>query len=900
MEKRGKDARLLGKFLKSNALVFCVLLAALAIIASTLFFSGTAKNAAEETTVSVGNFYLEEIAARTVYEISAQLDESIDRVKRTVSELKPEHLNSISSLRDYLSMAQNLNGLDIFALVDANGIAYTSDGTFSGISRFGFLSEPIVNVMLYTAKSDDSKEMALVAMPTENLAFGDTRIVSCVAGIDVDKIIFPEQLQGNDDRVVCRLFNGDDGTCIVGDDELYLNGGSIFDVWKQEGEFEGDYSCEKLISDWNAHREGYSYYTAAEGSTYLYYKNVPGTNWMVSVRIRKSVISNRVVEANNKTLRASYIQLAVVIISMLIVSLLIIIQVRKTQSERFAKEKEEELLRHEARASEEKLKLHDKLLQEEKELNRQAYVLRVLSKEYSSVYYVDLEENTGVPMRVSDVMTELYGIELNHTYSFKEVYRNYITSTVVPEQVDELLRFSDFDYLREKLRENDSFTYLYRIIRGGREIYAQLRIARFENDKEIRHIVLGFAIVDDEVRGEQEKQRALKEALAQAENANRAKTVFLNNMSHDIRTPMNAIIGYTNIAMKRDIPPEVKDCLEKIRESSDHLLTLINDVLDISRIESGKTMLNLDPVDITKITDVVLDITNGFLTNRDVTLKVKRDSPGSLYVMADSVKIREVLVNILSNAVKFTEDGGSITFEAVCRQKEGCDKAEVVYRVSDTGIGMSEEYLEHVFDEFSQEEYGARTQYKGTGLGMAISKRYVELMGGTITAESQKGRGSVFTVELTFELAENGGEREAIVPVKQTDLKGVRVLLAEDNDLNAEIAIIQLEELGMLVTRAKDGREAVEKFAESPEGAFDLILMDIMMPNMNGYEATAAIRNLEGRPDGAAIPIIAMTANAFAEDIRASLDAGMNAHVAKPIVMEDLVNTIAGNLNSRV
>ena len=388
----------------------------------------------------------------------------------------------------------------------------------------------------------------------------------------------------------------------------------------------------------------------------------------------------------------------------------------------------------------------------------------------------------------------------------------------------------------------------------------------------------------------------LEDAVHTAENANRAKTIFLNNMSHDIRTPMNAIVGFTNIAIKQNPKPEVKGCLERIGESADHLLTLINDVLDISRIESGKIKFVPIPVDITEITDTVLSIMYGFLSNRDIAFHTRLETPETPYVLADAVRVREVLVNILGNAVKFTEDGGSITFEAAYLPGEDDRHMLVRYRVTDTGVGMSEEFVEHIFDEFSQEENGARTQYKGTGLGMAITRRYVDLMRGSIAVESKKGEGSTFTVSLPMELTDGSKVQKKDTPADQADLMGVRILLAEDNDLNAEIAMVQLEELGIQVTRAEDGKEAVKIFADNPADTFDMIFMDIMMPNMNGYEATAAIRGMRERPDARIIPIIAMTANAFAEDVQASLDAGMNGHLSKPIVMEEVAKTISRNL----
>ena len=399
------------------------------------------------------------------------------------------------------------------------------------------------------------------------------------------------------------------------------------------------------------------------------------------------------------------------------------------------------------------------------------------------------------------------------------------------------------------------------------------------------------------VKLEQETNKELNQLRLEAESANAAKSIFLNNMSHDIRTPMNAIIGFTNIAMKHSPPPEIKSCLEKISDSSEHLLALINDVLDISRIESGKIKYAPAPVDIVELSDSVLTIMDGYLSDRNIDFRVKMEEPQTRFVLTDAVRVREVLVNILGNAVKFTNDGGTITYEA--GYDPGKDERHILvrYRITDTGIGMSEEFVEHIFDEFSQEEHGARTQYKGTGLGMTITKRYVDLMGGTIFVESKKGVGSTFTIELPMEITDPFEVRKKDYVVGNVDLTGLKILLAEDNDLNAEIAIVQLEERGIQITRASDGEEVVRIFAGNPQGTFDVILMDIMMPAMNGYEATKAIRSLQNRPDAKRIPIIAMTAKAFAEDVQASLDAGMNGHLSKPIEMDEVIKAIVRNLH---
>ena len=392
---------------------------------------------------------------------------------------------------------------------------------------------------------------------------------------------------------------------------------------------------------------------------------------------------------------------------------------------------------------------------------------------------------------------------------------------------------------------------------------------------------------------EQKQKQLLMNAAEEADAANKAKSAFLLSMSHDIRTPMNAIIGFTNIALHQNTVSDIHDSLEKVQKSSNHLLSLLNDVLDFSRIESGKVIISPEPVDITQLTDNVQAIMNGLLYNRDLKFEVHRENLKNPYVLADVLRIREVLVNLLGNAVKFTKDGGEITLDI--SSYPGADEKHIItrYVVRDNGIGMSEEFKKKLFDPFSQEDYAnARTLYKGTGLGMAITKKYVDMMGGSIAVESKKGAGSTFTVEIPLELPEQ------VIPSEQKqhlhrDLTGIHVLMAEDNDLNAELATMILEDAGMTVTRASDGKEVVDLFKNQPRGTYDLILMDIMMPNMDGHQAAKAIRALGiERSDAVTIPIIALSANAFIDDIQESLDSGMNDHISKPINTEELIDTI--------
>lgn len=397
---------------------------------------------------------------------------------------------------------------------------------------------------------------------------------------------------------------------------------------------------------------------------------------------------------------------------------------------------------------------------------------------------------------------------------------------------------------------------------------------------------------------EQKQKQLLMTAAEEANAANKAKSAFLLSISHDIRTPMNAIIGFTNIALHQNTVSDIHDSLEKVQKSSNHLLSLLNDVLDFTRIESGKVTISPEPVDITQLTDNVQAIMNGLLYTRDLKFELHREIPKNSYVLADVVRIREVLVNLLGNAVKFTKDGGKITLDI--SSYPGADEKHIITRqvIRDNGIGMSEEFQKKLFDPFSQEDdANARTQYKGTGLGMAITKKYVDMMGGSIAVESKKGVDSTFTVEIPLELAEQVIQSEQKQHLHR-DLTGIHVLMAEDNDLNAELATIMLEDAGMTVTRASDGKEVVNLFKNHPRGTYDLILMDIMMPNMDGHQAAKAIRTLGiERSDAVTIPIIALSANAFIDDIQESLDSGMNDHISKPINMEELIDTITKYIN---
>ena len=397
------------------------------------------------------------------------------------------------------------------------------------------------------------------------------------------------------------------------------------------------------------------------------------------------------------------------------------------------------------------------------------------------------------------------------------------------------------------------------------------------------------------VREEQDAlhEAALEKSAQEAREANEAKTRFLFNMSHDIRTPMNAIIGFSDLLEKHiDEREKVLDYTKKIKSSSSFLLSLINYVLEIARIESGKAVLKEEVGDLQLLTNTLSDVFEPSVRQKQLTCTYHTDLVHP-YVICDKTKVREILLNIISNAIKYTPEGGHI---AVSISETPCEQAgtgRYTFRVQDDGIGMSEDYLPHIFEEFSREHTSTESKVIGTGLGLPIVKALVDRMHGTIDVQSKIGCGTTMTVTLPLPLASEEQVRAYQQPVEEqlpADLKGRRILLAEDNDLNAEIAMTLLQENGLEVERAADGLLCVAALQNHPADYYDAILMDIQMPHMNGYQATQTIRSL--RDPRRNIPIIAMTANAFDEDRQKALEVGMNEHLAKPIDLDALFKTL--------
>jgi PAS domain S-box-containing protein len=510
-------------------------------------------------------------------------------------------------------------------------------------------------------------------------------------------------------------------------------------------------------------------------------------------------------------------------------------------------------------------------------------VAQALAGDYFSIYVVDPDTEAFVEYSSSEEYKNL-GIETQGA-NFFELSRRNIEALIYPEDRDRFMAVFSRERVLKIIERDGHFTTKYRLMLNGIPTYVSMKATLLENRNE-RRLIIGLTNIDAQMKREEEFRKHMADART------RAKNDFLANMSHDIRTPMNAIVGYTNIAKSHwDEPEVVADALDKIGSSSHFLLSLINDILDISKIESGKMQLSLAACDLRDIFRRIEDITALQAKNKSITITYSHDTVHHYKVMADDLRIEQVLINITGNAIKYTPEGKSV--ELIAEELGATEDKKIKYRfiVRDTGIGISKEYLPHIFESFTREEKTTVNRVQGTGLGLAITARVVEMMGGVISVKSRPGEGSEFTVELALEPSEPDDDTAEPDEMLQSVLNGKRVLLVEDNAINAEIATIILEQYGIAVDHAENGRIGADKAMTAEAGYYSAVLMDIQMPVMNGYEATRAIRSLPGEYYRT-LPIIAMSANAYDEDIRASLDSGMNAHIAKPFQPDDLIKTL--------
>ena len=516
--------------------------------------------------------------------------------------------------------------------------------------------------------------------------------------------------------------------------------------------------------------------------------------------------------------------------------------------------------------------------------NRDMAVISGLSDDFGCVVYVDYETLSEVHYRFDPMFDEMVP-GWSKINNFSKRLQVLVDTVVHPSDREAFCAATEPAKVLDMVEHEHMYFVNFRLQVNGEDIYYQIKFVKDENFK--NHVIAGFHSVDAETKREMAN-------LEKAELANKAKSAFLFNMSHDIRTPLNAMIGFTDMAVKNiDDKAKALDCLSKSKLSSEHLLSLINDVLDMSRIESGKVELDLNPVNLGENGEDYVPMLRSLAEKKNVHFEFAQHDIQNRYVYVDFLRLNQVVINVVSNAVKYTPSGGSVMVDVsqVPSEREGYGLYQIV--IKDTGIGMSAEYQQHLFDEFSRERTSTVSKQQGTGLGLAITKRIIDMMEGSIEVDSKVGEGSKFTIRIPMRIQEHPEDVEQVrfahSEEEPVSFEGFKILVVEDNELNLEISKDILESAGVVVESAEDGSIAVDRLKEKGPDYYDCILMDIQMPVMDGFEATRTIRQMF--PDKR-IPIIALSANAFDEDRRKSFEAGMDGHLAKPIVIAQLEDAL--------
>lgn len=521
------------------------------------------------------------------------------------------------------------------------------------------------------------------------------------------------------------------------------------------------------------------------------------------------------------------------------------------------------------------------------EANLNNEIISSISKIYWLIYRMDLETDTYEEISAGREMHRLTG---NHGKITKE-FKNVRECVVASEYQEKMREFLDIFTLPERLKDTETIATEYRAVNGSWHL-ARFIVKKRDERGKVTNVLYLAREINTEKQQEMEYEKRLAMIAAEAQRANMAKTDFLRRMSHDIRTPINGIRGILSIADHyADDLEKQQECRDKAMEASSFLLNLVNNVLDMNKLESGRIVLEHKPFDMFELfqeSNIIMEMQSQM---KDITFTVNNYGICHRHLLGSPLHLKQILQNIVGNAMKYNRSGGTVT---VTCTEVSCEDGKATYRFSctDTGYGMSEEFQKHAFEPFAQETSDARTKYMGTGLGLSIVKQLIDLMGGSIFLESKQNVGTKFTFFLSFDIdLEHERREQAESDTADFCLSGVKILLVEDNELNMEIAKFILEQAGLIVETAWNGQEAVNVFSDSEEYEFDLILMDIMMPVMGGLEAARIIRGLK-RQDAARIPIFAMTANAFLEDIQQSKEAGMNEHFSKPLQEKEMLETI--------
>ena len=999
------------------------------MLLGTLWMGFGGRNDTNDAVREVSLLYLDELAGRREQVVAHNLQRYIHDIRIALNLMDSSDLAGAKNLRAYQKRIKKTYGLEKFAFVDSKGLIYTSVGTQKDIKSYSFNYRTIKKPEISINNLKSKNKSVIIAIPVSDIRFQGKTFNVCFAEISMKNLLSGVSLQqGKKDSTFCNIYTRD-GIALT---DVVLGGLSSDDnllTTMKNAKMESPYTNEGFLKDFKSGKDGVVSFTYNDIQETLAYIPIEGTDWMLTYLIRESVISDQISSISSRSIMRSMIQTLLTAAVLILMFYYMQRESRRNQQlemERATQDAENIVKQEEL---ERRLELQGELLEQEKLRAQQDNMITAMASDYRGVYYVNLDTDEGICYRTDPSLK--YELKEGQQFTFSETFTRFASDYVAEEYREGFLEFIKPENIRKALEKHKIITYRYLSVKDGKEFWEMLRFGgvRDANDEsgQLNEVGAGFTNIDLETRQDMARNRALSDALDAAEDANRAKTAFLSNMSHEIRTPMNAIIGLDNIAMNDpETPEKTREYLEKIDGSAKHLLTLINDILDMSRIESGRMTIANEEFSFQKMLEQINTIISGQCSEKGLKYECRISEGIEDYYIGDDTKLRQIIINILGNAVKFTPTGGNIDF-CVEKTAEFDGKSTLRFTMKDTGIGMSEEFLETLFDAFTQEDSSNTTKYGSSGLGMAITKSLVDMMNGQIDVKSKKNEGTTFTVTVTLEQSERQTQmsdedidptkmkvlvvdndsvacehaklvleklgiatetclsgKEAVEKVKlrharrdpynlilvdwkmpemdgvettrtirelighesaiiiltayrwddildeavaagvdsflakplfassvmeefskaaarkniaqkkeenKAELKGRKILLAEDVQINADIIMMLLSSRGIEVEHAVNGKVCVEMFEKSEDGYYDAVLMDMRMPEMDGLTATQKIRMLD-RSDSKSIPIIALTANAFDDDVQRSLQAGLNAHLTKPVEPENLFETL--------
>ena len=846
---------------------------------------------------TVSMLYLGELAGRSEQVVADEINNYIADMDIAIGHLDKDTLGSEEKLHAYQDRMQKLYMLDKFALVDSEGLIHTSRGTRTDIERYHFDYKNITEPEVYIKNIDSKDKKVIIAAPVDNLPFQGKTFVACFIEIDMNNILNSVSLMSNSTNTTfCNLYNNDGISLANVVLDGLANDNNLFKAL-EESQFDEGYSLAGMVSDFSNGKKGIASFTYDNIKMTVCYVPVRETNWMLTFLIRESVISDQIGSITDEIIFRSLIQSFLTALILLILFTIAIVQTRRTAKIALEKEVIETETRVKQQELESQLALQTELLEQEKHRAEQDNMITSLASDYRSVYYVNLDADECICYRNDPKSNEL--IDEGERSSFRDTFKQYAERYVMSDYREGFLRFIEPDNIRRNLKEKAVITFRYLAFRNGKESYEMIRMADVKNatarlDKIVNDIGIGFADIDLDMRDSMAKSQALSDALRNAEEANRAKTVFLSSMSHEIRTPMNAIIGLDNLALNdSDIPESTKDYLEKIGTSAQHLLSLINDILDMSRIESGRMVIKNEEFSFSKLLEQINTMFGGQCHDKELDYNCRVNGTLDDYYIGDSMKLRQVLINVLGNAVKFTPRGGSIDFIVEKTASFG-GKSTLKFIVKDTGIGINKEYLPKIFDTFSQEDGTSTNKYGSSGLGMAIAKNIVDMMNGKIEVESEKGVGTTFTVTVTLIDSANVDFDDDDITINPQEMS---VLVVDDDPIACEHAKLVLAKAGIVSETVLDGAEAIEmvRLKHARRESYNLIIIDWHMPDPDGLEVTRQIRAIIGNETA----IIMLTAYNWEEVMEDAVAAGVDSFIAKPLFTGNLLDELKNTLRKR-